>query len=137
MADVGLVVVFAEGCVQDPVAAVLDAPMLTDVALERGGRFVEAAEVVTDFSADFVAVESGRVGFDVNQAAEIAPFSADLGVHPVEAVVDRDASRDDAAVGFFDPLVITPALAVCEIEIAEGEVELILSFFVKVPLVAL
>ena len=76
------------------------------------------------------------MGFDVNQGAEIAPFSADLGVHPVEAVVDRDASGDDAAVGFFDPLVITPALAVREIEIAEGEVELILSFFVKVSLVA-
>ena len=136
MADVGLVVVFAEGGVQDPVAAVLDAPMLTNVALERGRGFVEAADVVTDFSVDFVAVELSHLGFDVNQAAEIAPFSADLGVHPVEAVVDRDASRDDAAVGFFDLLVMTLALAVREIEIADGEVELILCFFVKVSLVA-
>lgn len=51
-------------------------------------------------------------------------------------MVGRNTSGDDAAVGFFDPLVITPALAVCEIEIADGEVELILSFLVKVPLVA-
>jgi hypothetical protein len=136
MADVGLVVVFAEGGVQDPVAAVLDAPMLPDVALKRGRGFVEAADVVTHFPADFVAVELGRLRFHVNQAAEIAPFPADPGIHPVEAMVDRDASRDDAAVGFFDPLVVTPTLAVLEIEIADGEVELILCFFVKVLLVA-
>ena len=43
MPDVGLVVVLAECGVQDPVAAVFDAPMLTDVALERTSRFVEAA----------------------------------------------------------------------------------------------
>ena len=60
MPDVGLVVVFAEGCVQDPVAAVLDAPMLTDVTLECAGRFVEAADVVTNFPTDFVAAELGR-----------------------------------------------------------------------------
>ncbi len=64
-------------------------------------------------------------------------FPADFGFHPVEAVVDRYTSGDDAAVGFFDPLVITPPLAVVETEIADGEVELILCFFVKVPLVAL
>jgi len=39
------------------------------------------------------------LGFHVDQAAKIAPFSTDLGIHPVEAVVDRDASGDDAAVG--------------------------------------
>jgi hypothetical protein len=86
MADVGLVVVFVECGVQDPVAAVLDAPMLTDVTQERGGRFVEAADVVTDFPTDFVAVELGGLGFHVNQTAEIAPFSADLAIHPVEAM---------------------------------------------------
>ena len=51
-------------------------------------------------------------------------------------MVDCHTPRDDAAVGFFDPLVITPALAMCEIEIADGEVELILCFFVKISLVA-
>ena len=128
--------VFAEGGVQDPVTAVLDAPMLTDVALKRGGRFVEAAEVVADFPAHFVAVELGGLGFHVNEAVEVAPFSPDPGIHPVEAMVDRDGSRDDAAIGFFDPLVITPTLAVFEIEIAVGEVELILCFLVKVALIA-
>lgn len=136
MAGVGLVVVFAEGRVQDPVAAVLDAPVLPDVALKSGGRFVETAEVVAHFPAYLVAVELGRLGFHVNQAAEIAPFCTDSGIHPVESMVDRDASRDDAAVGFFDSLVMTPALAVREIEIANGEVELILCFLVKVSLVA-
>jgi len=76
------------------------------------------------------------VGFYVNEVAEVAPFSSDLGIRPVEAVVGRDASRDNAAVGFFDLLIITPALAVLEIEIADGEVELILGFFVKGALVA-
>ena len=45
MADVGLVVVFAEGGVQNPVAAVFDATMLTNVALERGRGFVEADDL--------------------------------------------------------------------------------------------
>lgn len=136
MANGGLVVVSAEYGFQNPVAAVLDTPMLTDVALERGGRFIEAAYAVTDFTADFVTVELGALGFDVNQAEEIAPFSSDLGVHPLEAVVDRDASREGAAVGLFYPLFVTPALAVREIEIANGEVELILCFLMKVPLIA-
>lgn len=136
MPDVGLVVVFTECGVQYPVTTVLDAPMLTDVALERSGRFIEAADIVTNFPADFVTVELGRLCFHVNQAAEIAPFSPDFLVHPVEAMVDRNASSDDAAVGFFDPLVITPALAILEVKIANGEVELILCFLVKVPLVA-
>lgn len=135
MADEVFVVVFAECGFQNPVAAVLDTPMLTNLALERGGRFVEGADVVAGFTADFIAVELGGLGFDVNQAEEIAPFSSDLGVHPVDGVVDRDASRDGAAVGFIDPLFVTPALAVREIEITNGEVELILCFLVKVPLV--
>lgn len=107
MPDVGLVVLLAECGVQDPVAAVFDAPMLTDVALERTSR-VEAADVVADFPADFVAVKLARVGFHVNQAAQISQFPQDFDIHLVETMVVRDTPRNDAAVGFFDPLVMDP-----------------------------
>jgi hypothetical protein len=39
---------------------------------------INASDAVTHFPTDFVAVELGRLGFYVNQAAEIAPFPADL-----------------------------------------------------------
>lgn len=40
------------------------------VVLEREGRFVEAADVATDLAA----AESGRLGFHMDQATEIAHF---------------------------------------------------------------
>lgn len=95
MADIALGLGFVEGRVQDPLADVFDAPMRKDVALKRGSRSIDTAGVATTLLPDFVTVESGRLGLQMDQAAEMALFSSDFGIDPVEPTLDRGASRDD------------------------------------------
>ena len=79
-----LVVVFPEQGVQNPVAAVLNGPVVADVGLELGGLFVlEAGDVVVGFHIAFRPAVIA-VAADHDEGFLAGPGAADVGIHPFE-----------------------------------------------------
>ena len=94
----GAVVVLVEGDVEDPVEAVLDAPVAADDAGEVSGVGRQAGEVVASLRRDRVTDAAGRL--DADDALEVGPgvVRVDVGEvvrianGPTAAVLDAPVS---------------------------------------------
>ena len=98
VALVGLIVIFAKRCVQYPVTAVFDAPVLADVVLLLSGTAFEAADLVANFPCFFGVIQFAAATFHHDQAAELRPFVSDFLGHPIEAMVYDGVALDDPSV---------------------------------------
>lgn len=95
----GLVVVFPEQGVQDPVATVLDGPVVADVGLELGGLYVlEAGDVVMGFDFAFRPAMVA-VAADHDEGFQAGPCAADVGIHPFEVMAGDGLATFVAAMG--------------------------------------
>ena len=71
--------IFSETCIQNPVALVLNAPVLTNRFLKEGGFGFFATQIVATFSLPFLAAgDHGGVTFYHNQGFKIRSTLADF-----------------------------------------------------------
>src|SRR3954467_7129969 len=82
--------VLMEDDIEDPVEAILDAPMAADGAGEERGIGRQAGEEVARFARDSVADPSS--GLDADDAAEAGPATVGVDVGEVLWIADREAA---------------------------------------------
>lgn len=137
VADVGLVVVFPESRVQNPMAAVLDAPVAADGLLEILRILFPAADVVSPFPLPLRAGGCApAVGFHNGETGQRGPFGFHFRIEHSEVGRGQDRACGDASVRLFHIAVGAPSACRGEVELAQREVEMILHLLMEIALVA-
>lgn len=133
----GLIGILSEGCIQDPVAVVLDLPVCTnDLAQVRPIRWQTTQVVTLVGAATLSGRDLGRLIFNDDQAAQAGPSTANPGIHPIQFFRGHQAAKCLAIMSALAVLVNAPTLGVLEFEMPQGEVKMINRFPVQSSLVS-